>query len=86
MNNLPDPGGFTNDPLSSCTLPGRYYFDADVYSQEQEKIFYRTWQYVCHISRLDSAGSYFVRDIGDQSVLVIRGKDGKIRALSLIHI
>ena len=70
----------TDDPLSAYSLPGRYYFDPEIYKQEQEKIFYRTWQYVCHISRLESPGSFLVRDIGDQSVVVIRGKDGKIRA------
>ena len=80
MTNLSDPGRFTDDPLSAYSLPGRYYFDPEIYRQEQEKIFYRTWQYVCHISRLESPGSFFVRDIGDQSVVVIRGKDGKIRA------
>tara|TARA_Y100000588_G_scaffold207344_1_gene221137 strand:- start:40 stop:1152 length:1113 start_codon:yes stop_codon:yes gene_type:complete len=80
MNKLPDTGRFTEDPLSAYSLPGRYYFDPEIYKQEQEKIFYRTWQYVCHISRLESPGSFFVRDIGDQSVVVIRGKDSKIRA------
>ena len=80
MNHLPDPGRFTDNPLSSYTLPGQYYFDPEIYKQEQEKIFYRTWQYVCHVSRLGSVGSYFVRDIGDQSVLVVRGEDGNLQA------
>ncbi|MCH1522262.1 MAG: hypothetical protein L7T80_05480 [Arenicellales bacterium] len=80
MSNLPDPGRFTDDPLSSYTLPGQYYFDSEIYKQEQKKIFYRTWQYACHVSRLGSAGSFFVRDIGDQSVVVVRSKDDSIRA------
>ena len=70
----------TENPESSWTLPGYIYFDADVYRQEQAKIFYRNWQYVCHVSRLQQPGQYCVRDIGDQSVFVIRDRDGEIRA------
>ncbi len=80
MNKLPDIGRFTDDPLSSHTLPGRFYFDLDVFSREQKSIFHRTWQYACHVSRLESPGDFFVRDIGDQSVFVVRGTDNKIRA------
>ena len=54
--------------------------DVDVYAKEQRAIFYRSWQYACHISRLSRPGHYFVRDIGDQSVLVLRDKTGEIRA------
>jgi len=73
-------GGFAEDPEISWTLPGHYYYDADVYAKEQRAIFYRSWQYACHISRLSRPGQYFVRDIGDQSVLVLRDKTGDIRA------
>ena len=43
-------------------------------------IFNRTWQYVCHVSRVEQAGQYCVRDIGDQSVVVLRDGDGGLRA------
>ena len=71
---------FDADPEKSWTLPGHYYFDADIYRQELERIFYRCWQYVCHVSKLQQPGQYFVRDIGDQSVFVLRQQNGEIIA------
>ena len=71
---------FSADAESSWTLPGRYYFDPDIYRQELDAIFYRSWQYVCHVSRLKQPGQYSVRDIGDQSVVVLRGRDDDILA------
>ena len=71
---------FDADAEKSWTLPGRYYYDPDIYRQELSAIFYRSWQYVCHLSRLREPGQYFVRDIGDQCVVVLRADDGAIVA------
>ncbi|MEM7169906.1 MAG: aromatic ring-hydroxylating dioxygenase subunit alpha [Pseudomonadota bacterium] len=62
------------------TLPGRYYYDPAVYEAEKEQIFYRTWQYVGHVSLLSQPSQYLVRDIGDQSVFVLRDTAGELRA------
>ena len=77
---LPDVGRFTDDPNQSYSLPGRYYFDTDLFELEKERIFYRTWQFVCHVTQLEPAGSYTVCDIGDQSVVVLRDRTGELRA------
>jgi choline monooxygenase len=77
---LPDIGKFSDDPNRSFSIPGIYYFDPDVYAMEMEAIFSVTWQYVCHVSSLPNPGSYAVREIGDQSVIVIRDQDGGLRA------
>ena len=77
---FPEIGRFHDDPNQSYTLPGTYYYDPSVYAAELEAIFSRTWQYVCHVSRLQAAGDYAVRDIGDQSVVVLRSADGQLRA------
>jgi len=75
----PDLAHFSDDPDDAWTLPGRYYYDEAVYADELEKIFYRNWQYVCHISQLKTPGRYVVRDIGSQSVVVLRDTHGEIR-------
>ena len=77
---LPEIGRFHDDPNQSYTLPGTYYYDPSVYAAELGAIFSRTWQYVCHVSRLQAAGDYAVRDIGDQSVVALRSADGQLRA------
>jgi choline monooxygenase len=68
------------DPARSYTLPGFYYFDPDIFEREKRAVFHRTWQYVGHVSLLKEPGSYLVRDILDQSVIVLRDREGALRA------
>ena len=77
---LPDVGRFSDDASRSHTLPGRYYFDDGIFEREKQAIFNRTWQYACHVTSLAQPGRYFVRDIGDQSVVVLRDREGELRA------
>ena len=77
---LPDVGRFSDDPCRSHTLPGSYYYAPGVFELEKQAIFNRTWQYVCHLSRVAEPGRYCVRDIGDQSVVVLRDRGGELRA------
>ena len=73
--------GFDRDPTRSRTLPGFYYFDPEIFERERRRVFHRSWQYVGHVSMLPEPGSYIVRDILDQSVLLLRDRDGEIRGL-----
>ncbi|WP_264381816.1 aromatic ring-hydroxylating dioxygenase subunit alpha [Pseudomonas sp. MM227] len=75
-----DSGDFHPDAGRSHNLPGAFYFDPNHYGQELQQIFYRTWQYACHVSRLAVEGAYLVCEIGEQSVLVLHGQDGQLRA------
>ena len=63
------------------TLPGRFYHDPAIWQLEQERLFARLW--VC-IGRTDqlpaAAGHYRTVRVGDESVLVLRGEDGGLRA------
>lgn len=71
---------FYRDPARSWTLPAHYYFEPGIYRQELDRIFCRSWNFVCHEGRVREPGAYMTTRIGDQSVLVIRGKDGILRA------
>lgn len=69
-----------NDPAGSYTLPGQLYFDPDVYELENEKIFYKSWNFVCSANQLQAPGAYKVVQIGNQSIAIVRGRDGQLRA------
>jgi choline monooxygenase len=62
------------------TLPGRYYYDAQVFEREKRQIFYRTWQYMGHVSMLAEPSTYLVREVGDESIVVLRDAQGELRA------
>jgi Rieske 2Fe-2S family protein len=62
------------------TLPGRYFVDPEVFASEQRKLFGRMW---CCAGRADAAptpGDYLMAEIGGESILIVRGNDGRLRA------
>ena len=62
------------------TLPSRYYFAPDIYEQEKEKIFYRSWFCVGRADEIPEPRDYFVRSVADESIVVIRGEDRALNA------
>lgn len=62
------------------TLDAKAYSDPDLFKAEREVIFLSNWQMVAHQSDLPKTGDYLVFDLLDQSAILIRGDDGKIRA------
>jgi glycine betaine catabolism A len=62
------------------TLPAAWYYDAAHYQRELSRIWYRNWIYVCRAGELAAPRSFRTLKVGDQSLLVVRGEDGKARA------
>ncbi len=67
------------EPGRSMTLPGWAYTDPAVLESEKREIFWKSWNYAGAIDELREAGDYVTARILDQSVIVIRGKDGALR-------
>ena len=62
------------------TLAGRYYTDPDVFAREQQFVFERMWFCAVRASDLATPGAFRKVQVGRESVLVIRGRDGGLRA------
>ena len=68
--------------LGTAALPVEQYLSQEQFDLEREHIFRTTWLSVGRVEQIPDAGDYFVQDIAmlRTSVIVIRGKDGGIRA------
>src|SRR5690242_13146700 len=66
-------------PFTS-TLPGRYYYDPSVYTLELERIFTTMWVCVGRAEALASPGAYQVVTVGQESIIVVRGRDAILRS------
>ena len=61
------------------SLPSQYYIDPEIYEKEKRRILYRNWHYVGHLSQVVNSGDYLTLQLGDGSLIVIRGDDGELR-------
>ena len=60
-------------------LEAHYYTDPDIYADEVQGLFARTWQFAGHASQLQGPGDYFSFEIAGESLFCIEGRDGVIR-------
>ncbi|MGI9317341.1 MAG: aromatic ring-hydroxylating oxygenase subunit alpha [bacterium] len=61
-------------------LEPEYYISPSIFSTERSGLFSNTWQLIGPLSRLSQAGSYVSDDIAGIKILVLRGRDGVLRA------
>ncbi|HET9389965.1 MAG TPA: aromatic ring-hydroxylating dioxygenase subunit alpha [Steroidobacteraceae bacterium] len=62
------------------SLPAWIYHDPEFFELEKQTIFRQAWQIVCHQSDVPQAGDYHSLEFMGESVIVLRGEDGQIRA------
>jgi phenylpropionate dioxygenase-like ring-hydroxylating dioxygenase large terminal subunit len=56
------------------------YFSPELFDIEQEELFRRHWQLACHVSDVPEPGDWLSFDIVGERALIVRGKDGVVRA------
>ena len=70
----------TFDPRDGLSLPGWIYRDPDFFAAEMEAVIRPSWQIVCHVNDIATAGDWQSLEYLGESVVVIRGDDHKVRA------
>ena len=61
-------------------VSGEVYTQPEIFKKEQDKIFSKTWHFVCHESELPKLFDYRVYDYTGKSIFTIRGEDGVVRS------
>jgi glycine betaine catabolism A len=73
--------GYTPQP----TLPGRDYYDPEVFERERDRIFLASWVCVAREEELPLPGTEIVRTVVGERVLLARDADGRLHATSHTH-
>ena len=68
------------DPDAGWSLPAWTYSDADFFDAEIRRVIRPSWQVVCHVSDVPAPGDYHTLDYAGESIVVVRGEDGTLRA------
>jgi phenylpropionate dioxygenase-like ring-hydroxylating dioxygenase large terminal subunit len=81
MNSLPLEKPAQHSPaVLPRALPAWVYNNAELSRLEFERILRPSWQIVCHINSIPKGGDFETFDLGSDSVMVLRDRDGSIRA------
>lgn len=67
-------------PPEALTLPARFYTDPDHFRREFECFFARKWVCVGRAEAIEARGAYFLVELGDESLIVVRDGEGSARA------
>jgi phenylpropionate dioxygenase-like ring-hydroxylating dioxygenase large terminal subunit len=70
------PDGFPKLPL----IPGGRYTDPEFLALEQQHLWRKSWLYACHADEVPEPGSFYLFKRTGSPILVVRGKDGVVRA------
>ncbi|GGK72396.1 aromatic ring-hydroxylating oxygenase subunit alpha [Amphritea balenae] len=65
-------------------LPLAVYHDPSVFDAEIKEVFLNDWVFACAEAQLSQSGDYYAFEIAREPLVIIRGKDGALRALSNI--
>ncbi len=72
--------GYHKEPARSLSLQADAYTDPQWLRFEQQAIFARTWQWVCHVEKLREPGAFVTTNIAGCPICVVRDKAGTLRA------
>lgn len=67
-------------PQRSFSLPARTYVQPAYLNVEREAIFYKSWQYVCHVEQLRQPGDYVALMVQEMPIVALRDRNGKLQA------
>ncbi|MGO9989350.1 MAG: aromatic ring-hydroxylating oxygenase subunit alpha [Steroidobacteraceae bacterium] len=82
MNSLPAAHLDTVSETKAKTahaLPAWVYNHAELTRLEIERVLKPSWQIVCHVNSIPKPGDYQTFDLGPESVIVLKDRDGSIR-------
>ncbi len=58
-----------------------FYADPHIFARDLSRIHLRRWLCVGHESRIPKRGDWFLFDLAEESLIIVRGRDERVRAL-----
>jgi glycine betaine catabolism A len=62
------------------TLPRDLYVSPEAFAFDTQVLLKSVWLYACTVAHVKNPGDWYVFDLADESVIIVRGKDDRIRA------
>lgn len=81
MESQHDPQAMVDERPNEFRVSTSAYRGAEIFKKELDRIFYRTWAYLCHESEVAKPGDFKSIQIGTRPVIVARSRDGQVHAV-----
>ena len=65
---------------SGFSLPQAFYVDEEIFRADLEAVFETDWLFACNVCEIKRPGDYLTLEIGANSVVVLRDREGEVRA------
>ena len=65
---------------SNHSLDQLFYVDDLIFKLDLENFFFKQWIFVGHVSRIPNIGDYFLLNIGNESIIIIRDPNNIIHS------
>ena len=69
-----------NSHKEDWALDQEYYKNPEIFTIERERIFFDSWIFIGHESQINKKGDFFIYELLNEEIIIVRGKDMKIRA------
>lgn len=66
--------------LGDEDIPFERYTSPDFFQKEMELLWPKVWQWACREEHIPEAGDYYVYEVGNYSIVVVRTHDGTVKA------
>lgn len=74
--------GIRKPAIEAVTLPPHCYTSPEFYRAEVQHMFMKVWNFIGRADRIPKAGNFFTLDYVGVPVIVVRGRDGAVRAFA----
>jgi glycine betaine catabolism A len=62
------------------TLPRDFYVSDAAFAFDTQVMLKSVWLYACTVAHVKQPGDYFLFELGTNSIIIVRGRDGEVRA------
>lgn len=73
-------GGWPASATIQRTFPGHYYTSREIFDEEIEKIWFKSWLCAGRTEQIPAIGDFFTVQIADESIIIIRNRHGGVSA------
>jgi Rieske 2Fe-2S family protein len=62
------------------SLPREFYVDDAIHNADLDAVFATDWLFACNVCEIKRPGDYLTMEIGNDSLVILRDRDGEVRA------